>query len=189
MDRAQKVDAVAELGDIFANSGAVVVANYSGMTVSEMADLRGELRAQGARFKVAKNRLAKIALEGKPQQVGASLFKGQTGIAYSEDPVVVSKLALAYAKKNKKFEILGGVLGGQLLNEEAVKALADMPPIEELRAKLLGVFKAPLAKMAGVLKAPPTKMAGVLKAGPQKFLGVLKAYEAKLNEGAGSEAA
>ncbi|MGF1444802.1 MAG: 50S ribosomal protein L10 [Pikeienuella sp.] len=182
MDRAQKSAAVAELSDIVEASGVIVVAQYTGMTVAEMSQLRLAMREGEARFKVAKNRLVKIALDGKPQQVGKDLFKGPTGICYSQDPVAASKIATDFAKKNKKFVVIGGVLGGQLLDEEGVKALADMPSIDELRAKLLGTLKAPLGKFAGVLKAPPTKMAGVLKAGPQKLLGVLKAYEAKLKE-------
>jgi len=184
LDRAQKVEAVAELSDIFANAGVVIVAKYSGMPVSELTDLRLKMRDGGASFKVAKNRLVKIALDGKPQEVGKDLFEGQTGIAFSADPVAASKIAKAYAKQNSKFEIVGGMLGGQLLDQKGVDALADMPSIEELRAKLLGTLKAPLAKMAGVLKAPPQKMAGVLKAPPQKLLGVLKAKEAKDKEAA-----
>ncbi|MEL6267796.1 MAG: 50S ribosomal protein L10 [Pseudomonadota bacterium] len=183
VDRAQKSEAVSELSEIADTSGVIVVAQYGGMTVAEMSDLRSQMREGGARFKVAKNRLVKIALDGKPQEVAKDLFKGQTGIAFSEDPVSASKIAIDYAKKNEKFEILGGVLGGQLLDKDGVKALADMPSIDELRAKLLGTLKAPLAKFAGVLKAPPQKMAGVLKAPPQKLIGVLKAYEAKQNAG------
>ncbi len=186
VDRAQKTASVEELSDIVATSGVIVVAQYQGMTVSEMSDLRLAMREGEARFKVAKNRLVKIALDGKPQSVGKDLFKGPTGICYSQDPVAASKIATEFAKKNKKFIVLGGVLGGQLLDEDGVKALADMPSIDELRAKLIGTLKAPLAKFAGVLKAPPQKMAGVLKAPPQKLIGVLKAYEAKQNE---SEAA
>ncbi len=182
MDRAQKSAAVAELSDIVDTSGVIVVAQYSGMTVAEMSALRLAMREGDARFKVAKNRLVKIALDGKPQEVGKDLFKGPTGICYSQDPVAASKIATEFAKKNKKFIVIGGVLGGQLLDEEGVKALADMPSIDELRAKLLGTLKAPLGKFAGVLKAPPTKMAGVLKAPPAKLLGVLAAYEAKLKE-------
>jgi len=184
VDRAEKRQAVEELSDIVENSGVVVVAAYGGMTVHEMEGLRAQMREGGASFKVAKNRLVKIALDGKPQEVGKDLFKGQTGICFSQDPVAASKVATEFAKKNKKFQIIGGVLGGQLLDEEGVKALADMPSIDELRAKLIGTLKAPMAKMAGVLKAPPQKMAGVLKAPPQKLLGVLKAYEAKQNEAA-----
>lgn len=187
MDRAQKSAAVTELSEIIDTSGVIVVAQYTGMSVSEMSALRLAMREGDARFKVAKNRLVKIALDGKPQEVGKDLFKGPTGICFSQDPVAASKVATEFTKKNKKFIVVGGILGGQLLDEDGVKALADMPSIDELRAKLIGTLKAPLGKMAGVLKAPPTKMAGVLKAGPQKLLGVLKAYEAKLNEG--SEAA
>ncbi len=184
MDRAQKSAAVAELSEIVDTSGVIIVAQYTGMSVSEMSALRLAMREGDARFKVAKNRLVKIALDGKPQEVGKDLFKGPTGICFSQDPVAASKVATEFAKKNKKFVVVGGVLGGQLLNEEGVKSLADMPSIDELRAKLIGILKAPLAKMAGVLEAPAVKMAGVLKAPPQKLLGVLKAYEAKQTEGA-----
>ncbi len=181
MDRAQKAQAVEDLGRIVDESGVIVVAHYATMSVKEMEGLRAKMREQEATFKVAKNRLMKIALEGRPQSAAADLFNGQTGIAFSKDPVAAAKVATAYAKENAKFVILGGALGGQRLDAAAVKALADMPSIDELRAKLLGVFKAPLAKMAGVAKAPPQKMAGVAKAVPAKLLGVLKAYEAKLN--------
>ncbi|MEO1469742.1 MAG: 50S ribosomal protein L10 [Pseudomonadota bacterium] len=184
MDRAQKRDAVAELSEIAETSGVIVIAHYGGMTVAEMSDLRSLMREGGARFKVAKNRLVKIALDDKPQKVANDLFQGQTGIAFSADPVAASKIATDYAKKNEKFKVIGGVLGGQLLDPAGVKALADMPSIEELRAKLIGTLQAPLSKFVGVLKAPPTKMAGVLKAPPQKLIGVLKAYEAKQNEAA-----
>ncbi len=183
MDRAEKSAAVEELGRIVEESGVIIVANYGTMTVAEMQSMRAKMREQDATFKVAKNRLVKIALDGKPQEVAKDLFTGQTGIAFSKDPVAAAKVATAYAKENQKFEVLGGALGGQRLDAAGVKALADMPSIDELRAKLLGTFKAPLAKMAGVTKAVPTKMAGVAKAVPQKLLGVLKAYEAKLNEG------
>lgn len=186
VDRAQKVEAVSELSNIVETSGVVIVAGYTGMTVKEMSDLRAAMREGGARFKVAKNRLVKIALDGKPQEIGKDLFKGQTGICFSEDPVAAPKVVTDFAKKNKKFIVIGGILGSQLLDEEGIKALSEMPSIDELRAKLIGTLTAPLAKMAGVLKAPPTKMAGVLKAPPAKMLGVLKAYEAKLKE---SEAA
>ncbi|MEL6316803.1 MAG: 50S ribosomal protein L10 [Pseudomonadota bacterium] len=183
MDRAGKASAVEELGRIVDESGVIIVANYGTMTVAEMQDLRAKMREQEATFKVAKNRLVKIALDGKPQEVARDLFNGQTGIAFSKDPVAAAKVATAFAKANSKFEVLGGALGGQKLDADGVKALADMPSIEELRAKLLGTFQAPLAKFAGVAKAVPQKMAGVAKAVPQKMLGVLKAYEAKLNEG------
>lgn len=183
MDRAQKAQAVEELGQIVEDSGVIIVAHYATMTVKEMQALRAKMREQDATFKVAKNRLVKIALDGKPQEVASDLFVGQTGIAFSKDPVAAAKVATAYAKENDKFVVLGGALGGQKLDVDGVKALAEMPTIDELRAKLIGTLKAPLGKFAGVLKAPPQKMAGVLKAGPQKLLGVLKAYEAKLNEG------
>lgn len=182
MDRAQKAAAVEDLSRIIDESGAIVVAEYATMTVAEMQDMRAKLREQEATFKVAKNRLMKIALDGRPQAVASDLFKGQTGIAFAKDPVAVAKLATAFAKENEKFKIVGGVLGGQKLDPEGVKALSEMPTLDEMRAKLLGVFQAPMAKMAGVSKAVPQKMATLAKAVPQKMAGVLKAYEAKLKE-------
>ncbi len=184
MDRAQKAQAVEDLSKIVEESGVIVVAQYATMTVKEMEDLRGRMREQEATFKVAKNRLMKIALKDRPQEAGSALFTGQTGIAFSKDPVAAAKVATAYAKENGKFVVVGGMLGGQRLDAEGVKALSEMPSIEEMRAKLLGTFLAPLSKFAGVLKAPPTKLAGVFKAVPSKMAGVLKAYEAKLKEDA-----
>lgn len=164
MDRAQKVEAVKELSDIFAGSGIVVVADYGGITVSEMSALRNRMREGGARFKVAKNRLAKIALDGTPQDVVKDLFTGQTGIAFSDDPISAPKAAKDCAKRNEKFEILGGVMGDRLLNEKDIAALADMPSVDELRARLIGTLQAPMVRMAGVLKAAPVKFLGILAA-------------------------
>lgn len=184
MDRAQKAQAVEDLAKIVDEAGVIIVAHYATMTVKEMENLRAKMRGQDSTFKVAKNRLMKIALKDKPQEAALDLFVGQTGIAFSKDPVAAAKVATAYAKENDKFKLIGGVLGGQKLDAEGVKALSEMPSIDEMRAKLLGTFLAPLSKMAGVLKAPPTKLAGVFKAAPSKMIGVLKAYEHKLKEDA-----
>ena len=129
MDRAQKEQVVDELGQIFDSSGVVVVARYEGMTVAQMQDLRARMRAEGGSVRVAKNRLAKIALEGKPSASIAAYLTGMTVLAYSEDPVAAAKVADKYAKGNDKFVILGGLFGKQALNAEAVKALAELPSL------------------------------------------------------------
>jgi large subunit ribosomal protein L10 len=163
VDRAQKKETVEELGHVFANSGVVVVAGYAGLTVAEMQDLRAQMRAVGGQVRVAKNRLAKIALEGKPCEGMAPLLKGQTVLAFSEDPVAAAKVAEAYAKKNGKFVILGGAMGREILNAEGVKAVASMPSREEVIASIVACIGAPAGNIAGAIMAPASNIAGILK--------------------------
>jgi len=164
MDRTQKAEAVQSLSGLFAGAGAVIVAHYSGMTVAQMGELRSRLRKAGASFKVAKNRLAVRALEGTPAAGISGLFRGPTGIAFSQDPVAAPKVLVAYAKENEKFKILGGVAVGSVLNAEGVKALAELPSLDQLRGKLLGLLQAPATRIAGVLQAPAGGLARVLSA-------------------------
>ncbi len=164
MDRAEKKEMVEMLGHIFAESGAVVVARYSGLTVAEMTDLRGRFGAAGAHFKVIKNRLAKIALENSGHAGAREMFVDPTGIAFSRDPVAPAKIAAEFAKQNQKFIIIGGFLGETLLDESGVKALAAIPSLDELRAQLLGVLNAPASMLARTLNAPAVGLATVLDA-------------------------
>ena len=164
MDRAEKAEVVEELNGVFAKAGSLVVAHYSGMTVAQMNDLRGRMRAAGASFKVAKNRLAVRALQGTAVEGISHLFKGPTGIAYSNDPVAASKVAVAYAKDNDKLVILGGSVGTTALDAEGVKALATLPSLDELRGKIVGLLQAPATKIAGVLQAPAGQLARVFNA-------------------------
>jgi large subunit ribosomal protein L10 len=164
MDRTQKAETVQSLHGLFANAGAVVVAHYTGMTVAQMGELRSRLRKAGASFKVAKNRLAVRALEGTQAAGISDLFKGPTGIAYSNDPVAAPKVLVAYAKENDKLKILGGVAVGAVLNVEGVKALAELPSLDQLRSKILGLLQAPATRIAGVLQAPAGSLARVISA-------------------------
>jgi len=164
MDRTQKAEAVKSLNGLFSEDGAVVVAHYSGMTVAQMGELRSRLRKAGASFKVAKNRLAVRALDGTNAAGIADLFKGPTGIAYSADPVAAPKVLLAYAKENEKFKILGGFAVGTVLDPAGVQALAELPSLDQLRGKLLGLLQAPATKIAGVLQAPAGQLARVVGA-------------------------
>ena len=164
MDRTQKAEAVKSLNGLLSGAGAVIVAHYSGMTVAQMGDLRSRLRKAGASFKVAKNRLAVRALEGTNAAGISDLFKGPTGIAYSADPVAAPKVLVAYAKENAKFKILGGVAVGSVLDPEGVKALAELPSLDQLRGKIIGLLQAPATKIAGVLQAPAGQLARVLAA-------------------------
>ena len=164
MDRAQKEELVTSLAEVFKTTSVVVVAHYSGLTVAQMSALRRQMKASGATVKVAKNRLAKIALEGSEVAHVASLLKGPTIIAYSSDPVAAPKVAVDFAKANEKFVILGGAMGTTALNPDGVKALATMPSLDELRAKLLGLIQAPATKVAQVVNAPAAKLARVFGA-------------------------
>lgn len=164
MDRAEKAEAVEDLKGIFAQAGVVVVGHYAGLTVADMTNLRRRLREAGAKFKVVKNRLAKIALDGTPGEAGAHLFTGPTAIAYSEDPVAATKVAVAYAKEKDKFVLIGGMLGPVVLDQQGVQALATLPSLDELRGKLIGLIQAPATKVAGVLQAPAAQLARVLNA-------------------------
>ncbi len=163
MDRAQKEKVVEELGQIFASSGVVVVAHYAGMTVKQMQDLRAKMREVGGSVRVAKNTLAKIALEGKPSAKMADILSGMTMLAYSEDPVAAAKVSEAYAKTNDKFVILGGAMGGEVLDPVGVKTVASMPSREELIAQIVGCIGAPGSNIAGAIGAPASNIAGILK--------------------------
>ena len=162
MDRAQKEKVVEELGQIFESSGVVVVAHYEGLTVAEMQDLRAQMRAVGGSVRVAKNKLAKIALEGKPCASIADYLTGMTVLSYSEDPVAAAKVVDAYAKKNDKLVILGGAMGETALDVAGVKAVAQMPSREELIASIVGCIAAPAANLAGAIGAPASNIAGIL---------------------------
>lgn len=162
MDRAQKERVVEELGQIFASSGVVVVAHYAGLTVAEMQDLRGRMRAAGGSVRVAKNKLAKIALDGKPCASIGSLLTGMTVLAFSEDPVAAAKVVEDFIKTNKKLQVLGGAMGSAALTPEGVKAVANMPSREELIAQVVACIGAPASNIAGAIGAPASNIAGIL---------------------------
>lgn len=162
MDRAQKEKVVEELGQIFESSGVVVVAHYEGLTVAEMQDLRGRMRVAGGSVRVAKNKLAKIALDGKPAASIADYLEGMTVLAYSEDPVAAAKVMEGYAKDNDKLVILGGAMGDNALDSAGVKALASMPSREELIAQIVSQIGAPASNIAGAIGAPASNIASIL---------------------------
>jgi large subunit ribosomal protein L10 len=168
MDRNQKEQSVAELNSLFSDAGAVIVAQYSGLSVAQMNDLRTRMRAAGASFKVAKNRLAKRALEGTPVSEISGLFSGPTGIGYSEDPVAAPKVLVTFAKENESLVILGGAAVGSILDLDGVKTLASLPSLDELRGKIVGLLQAPATKIAGVLQAPAGQLARVISAHAKK---------------------
>jgi large subunit ribosomal protein L10 len=168
VDRAEKRELVTGLNEAFSNAGSVVVAHYAGITVAQMNDLRSKMRAAGGTVKVAKNRLAKIALQGTDSERMQVLFKGQTLIAYSDDPVAAPKVASDFAKANDKLVILGGAMGSTVLDADGVKALATMPSLDELRAKIVGMINTPATRIAAVVNAPAGNLARVFGAYARK---------------------
>src|SRR5690348_13509651 len=164
VDRAAKSEVVASLGEVFKTTKVVVVAHYSGLTVAQMQNLRRQMKHAGAAVKVAKNRLARIALEGSDVASIAPLLKGPTLIAFSGDPVAAPKVAVDFAKAHERFVILGGAMGKTALDTNGVRALAALPSLDELRAKLIGLIQAPATKIAQVVTAPAAKVARVVQA-------------------------
>ena len=164
MDRSQKADLVAELKNVFTETSVVVITRNLGLSVAQSTDLRLKMRDAGAQFKVAKNRLALIALDGSRYQPIGDLLKGPTALATSTDPVAAAKVAVDFAKTNDKFEIVGGAMGDTVLDVDGIKALAALPSLDELRAKIVGLIQAPASKIARTVNEPGAQLARVFAA-------------------------
>ncbi len=168
LNRTEKREFTESLAAVFAETSFVLVSQNKGLTVADVSDLRRRMRAAGATYKVAKNRLATRALDGTRFQGVSPLMRGPTALAWSKDPVAVAKTAVDFARVNDKFVIMGGALGEQTLNPDAIRALAELPSLETLRAQLLGLIQTPATRIAGVLQAPGAQLARVLSAFAKK---------------------
>lgn len=164
MNRSEKTEAIVELNQTFMDASLVVVTRQSGLTVQEVTDLRRKIRAAGASYKVAKNRLTLRALEGTPFKALGSLFTGPTAIAYSKDPVAAAKVVSTFAKSNDKLTIVGGALGENVLDVAGVEALASLPSLDALRSQIIGLLQAPATKVAVILQTPAGQVARVFGA-------------------------
>ena len=162
--RSEKKDFVAKLKDEISNSSSIIVAEYSGLTVDESENLRKEMRANGAKFKVTKNRLTKLAIAETHFKEMSDLFKGPTAIAYSTDPVAPAKVAVSFEKKSDKFNILGGGYNGEKIDKDKINFLAKLPSLDELRGKLIGLISAPAQKIASIAIEPGGQIARLLSA-------------------------
>ncbi len=168
MNRAEKKALVSTLRDVFGQAGVVVVAHYAGLSVAQMTDLRARMRAEGAAFRVTKNRMAKLALVDSDVAHLDSLFSGPTAIAYSDDPVTAPRILVKFARENEKLVVLGGTMGETPLDVSAVKALAALPSLDALRGELVGLLMTPATRVAQVLSAPGGQIARVLNAYAQR---------------------
>jgi large subunit ribosomal protein L10 len=164
VDRTEKREFVTGLNQALAATSMIVVTRNAGLTVAEVTDLRRKMGAAGATYKVAKNRLTNLALDGTPFDGIKSMLKGPIALAYATDPVAVAKTAVEFAKTNEKFVLVGGSLGSQTLNADGIKALAELPSLDELRAKLVGMISTPATRIAGILQAPAGQLARVFGA-------------------------
>jgi len=164
VDRSQKEELVASLHQTFAETNLIIVTQQSGMTVAEVSDLRRKMRDAGASYKVTKNRLTRLALEGTKFEALKELFTGPTAVAVSLDPVAAAKVCVAYAKANEKLIIVGGAMGGTQLDAQAIQSLATLPSLDQLRGKLIGLLQAPATKVAGVVQAPAAQLARIFSA-------------------------
>ncbi len=168
MDRAQKREFVASFNKTLSEAGVIVVAHYAGLNVAQMSELRREMKKAGGQVRVAKNRLVQRALEGTEAEGIRDLFRGPTCVAISSDPVAAPKVAVEFAKENEALVILGGAMGAKVLDEAAVKELASLPSLDELRGKIIGLLQAPAGKLAQVLGAPAGQLARLLNARAEK---------------------
>ena len=164
MKRSEKKDFVSNLKEDFSNAASVIVAEYSGLTVNETEQLRREMRDNGAKFKVTKNRLTKIALADTPFESIADLFYGPTAIAYSSDPIAPAKVSVNFEKKFENFKIIGGSFEGDKIDVSKINFLASLPSLEQIRSKLLGLLQAPTQKIASVVQTPGGQLARLVNA-------------------------
>ena len=178
MLRKQKEELVEQFSEALNDMSVIVVVQQSGMTVAEMTSLRAEMREAGAGFRVTKNRLAKIAVDGTQFESVKDLFQGPTAVAYSVDPVAAAKACVAYAKKNDKFSIVGGMIGSTTMDAAAVEQLSKLPSLDEFRAKIIGMVNAPATKLVGILPQPAMQLANLAGAPQAKLARVFAAYGA-----------
>jgi len=164
MDRSQKADLVDELKSVFNETSVVVITRNNGLSVAQSTDLRLKMRDAGAQYKVAKNRLALIALDGTRYSPIGDLLKGPTALATSSDPVAAAKVAVDFAKTNDKFEIVGGAMGDTVLDVNGIKALAELPSLDQLRATIVGLIQAPASKIARTVNEPGAQLARIFSA-------------------------
>lgn len=164
MDRNQKQELVSSLRQVLDGNELIIVAQQSGMTVSQVTNLRGQMREAGASYKVAKNTLVRLAVQGTKNEELSSFLNGPTALAFSQDPVAAAKVAVKFANDNSQLQVMGGILGGKLVTREEIETLSKLPSLDELRAKIISVIQTPATRVAGVLQAPAGQLARVFGA-------------------------
>jgi len=164
VDRSEKEQLVSSLREGLLESSLVVVSHQTGLTVAQVSDLRRKMREAGAQFRVAKNTLARLAVAGTENEGITPLLSGPTTLAYSKDPVAAAKISVKFANDNDKFNVVGGILNGKLLDAKDIETLSKLPSIDELRAKIIGIISTPATRVAGIVQAPAGQLARVFSA-------------------------
>lgn len=161
MNREQKKEWVSDMHGNFLGADILIIVQYKGLTVAEMTALRGKVRAAGAGLKVTKNLLTRIALKDTKYDGLSKHFTGPTAVAYANDPVAAAKVIADFAKDNEKLVLVGGAFGDTVLDVNGIQALAKLPSLDELRAKIISMLITPATRIAGVLQAPAGQLARV----------------------------
>ena len=163
MDRSRKEQVVSELKDVFEQSGLIVAAKYAGITVAEMSDLRNKMRESSANVRVAKNRLARIAIEKSPPEGMKHLLVDQIVLLYSEDPVTAAKVSVEFAKTNENLKIVGGAMGHKILDSNGVTEISKLPSRDEVLSSISALIIAPGSNLVANVTGPASAIAGVLE--------------------------
>ena len=159
MHKDRKKTYVEEMKSFFKKTSSILVTHYQGLTVKQIDELRSEMRKHGIMFKITKNRITKIALEGSKYKKLENLFTGPTAVAFSEDAITSAKILTKFAKKNSNLKIIGGIMEDEPLSIEEVEKIATLPTLEEARAKIVGILTTPAQKIISILLAPGSKIA------------------------------
>ena len=159
MDKDKKKIYINEMKNFFSKTSSVLVTHYQGLTVKQIDELRSEMRKHGVMFKITKNRITKLALEGSKYKKLESLFSGPTAVAFSEDAITSAKILTKFAKKNSNLKIIGGIMEEEPLSVEEVEKIATLPTLDEARAKIIGILTTPAQKIISILLAPGAKIA------------------------------
>ena len=161
MNKEQKKNYIAEITSQFENSEAVLVTHYQGLNMTQLDDLRSQMREHGIKFKITKNRITKLALEKTKCKELSSLFTGATAVAFSDDVIMSARILSKFAKTNENLKLLGGVMGSDVLDKAGVQNVANLPTLDEARANIVGILAASASKFVSILLARSEKMSNL----------------------------
>ena len=164
MDKQRKKNYIEEMKKVFSSNSSVMIAQYQGLNVNQLDDLRKQLRENGVLFKVTKNRITKLAIKDSPVKDLEKYFTGPTAAAMSSDPIKTAKILTKFAKTNDKLKIIAGFMDGKVLDQNEVAIIATLPSLDEARAKIVGILTSPAQKIISILLAPGSKIANLARA-------------------------
>ena len=161
MNKAQKKNYINQMETQFQNNEAVLVTHYQGLTMTQLDTLRAEMREHGIKFQITKNRITKLAIEKTKCKDLSSLFSGATAVAFSNDAIITARILSKFAKDNENLKLLGGIMGEEVLDQAGVQNVANLPTLDEARAKIVGILATPASKVVSILLARSEKMSNL----------------------------